>query len=467
MAENFIIQDICNIVKEGNEQVDRLLSNCSTHIKTDQIVIPTNKGERLFSGEIGNYKKKNNYNRFICGDNIHIINALLHGSGCESMKGKIDFIYIDPPFLSKANYNAKISLPLRDKIIKIEKFAYSDTWKDGIISYLKMLYPRLVLMRELLSDRGSIYVHLDWHVVHYVKVLMDEIFGEDMFLNEIIWSYKSGGVSKKYYSRKHDTILLYSKTKNYIFNPQKEKSYNRGLRPYRFKGVDEYEDEIGWHTLVNAKDVWNIDMVGRTSKERVGYDTQKPEKLLERMILSSTNEDSIVADFFAGSGTTGVVAEKYNRSWILSDLGVTSNITTMKRLIEKDAKDFVIQSTISSNNSRLGKLEIKVDKKDEELINISLSGYHIDVSTIPIEEKYKDIVKQVLAENSLALIDFISIDTDYNGEVFISRWHDFRGREKLSITPEVQIKVNKKSKRKVFIKVVDVFGFYSEYKVEV
>ena len=461
MIGDSIMYEFCNIIKRGNEEIEKLLNADTLHIKNDQAIVPSK------NGKVDVFEDRDLENRFIFGDNLYIMNALLHGSGHESMKGKIDLIYIDPPFLSKANYNAKIHLPLKDKIIKIEKFAYSDIWKDGIISYLKMLYPRLVLMRELLSDRGSIYVHLDWHVVHYVKVLMDEIFGEDMFLNEIIWSYKSGGVSKKYYSRKHDTILLYSKTKNYIFNPQKEKSYNRGLKPYRFKGVDEYEDEIGWHTLVNAKDVWNINMVGRTSKERVGYDTQKPEKLLERMILSSTNENSIVADFFAGSGTTGVVAERYNRNWIMTDLGVTSYITTMKRLIEMDARNFAIQSIGSSNISKGGNLEIKVDKKDEDLINILLSGYYIDVSIIPIEEKYIDIVNQVLAENSLDLIDFISIDTDYNGEVFISRWQDFRGREKLSITPQLQFKVKKKSKRTLFIKVVDVFGFYSEYKLEV
>lgn len=472
MTEVSIMHELCNVAKTGDEEVKRLLNTCSTPIQTDQIVIPSKEGEGFFSGNVGDYIKKNRYNRFICGDNIHIMNALLCGKGCESIRGKIDFIYIDPPFLSKANYNAKLSLPLKDKIITIEKFAYSDTWKDGIISYLKMLYSRLVLMRELLSDRGSIYVHLDWHMVHYVKVLMDEIFGEDMFLNEIIWSYKSGGVSKRYYSRKHDTILLYSKTKNYIFNPQKEKSYNRGLKPYRFKGVAEYEDEIGWHTLVNTKDVWNIDMVGRTSKERVGYDTQKPEKLLERMILSSTDEDSIVADFFAGSGTTAVVAEKHNRNWILTDLGITSNITTMKRLIDMDADDFLIQSTKSGSNPTKGNLKInKIEKvgvkNEEEVINISFVGYHIDVASIPIEEKYKGIINQVLDENSLALVDFISIDTDFNGENFISIWQDFRGREKLVITDEVQLKVKKKSKRTVFIKVVDVFGFYSEYKIEV
>ena len=126
------------------------------------------------------------------------------------------------------------------------------------------------MMRDLLSDTGCLWVHLDWHAVHYVKVILDQIFGEKNFINEIIWTYKSGGANKRNFARKHDTLLFYSKTDNYIFNPQTEKSYNRGLRPYRFKGVEEYEDETGWYTIVNMKDVWSIDMVGRTSSERTG-----------------------------------------------------------------------------------------------------------------------------------------------------------------------------------------------------
>ncbi|WP_077368129.1 site-specific DNA-methyltransferase [Anaerosalibacter sp. Marseille-P3206] len=465
MAGNSTMYELLNIVKCGNEEVKELLSTRDVFIKTDQVVIPS-------KGKVGTFREKDYYNRFIYGDNIDVLGALVKGDGCESMRGKIDLIYIDPPFLSKADYKAKVKLPLRDDTVTIEVFAYSDTWKDGNISYLEMLYPRLVLMRELLSERGSIYVHLDWRMVHYVKILMDEIFGEDMFLNEIIWSYKSGGVSKKYFSRKHDTILLYSKTKNYIFNPQKEKSYNRGFKPYRFKGVKEYEDEIGWHTLVNMKDVWNVDMVGRTSKERVGYDTQKPEKLLERMILSSTEEGSIVADFFGGSGTTAVVAEKHNRKWILSDLGTTSHLTIMKRLIDMNACEFLTQKIESAvfpklGSLKIGKLEKLKERNGEEIINIEFKGYDIEVSKIPIVEKYKDIVVEVMKENSLALIDTISIDTDYDGKCFFSRWQDYRKLENLMINDSIQLKVEERDNRTICIRVVDVFGYHSEYILEV
>ena len=156
-------------------------------------------------------------NRLIYGDNILVMQGLLAGdsaSGLESLRGKIDLIYIDPPFDSKADYRTKITLPnvnLNQKPTVIEQFAYADTWKDGTVSYLKMIYPRLALMRELLSEKGSIYVHIDWHVGHYVKILLDDIFGKNNFVNEIIWHYSGWNKKlKNSFSKRHDTILFYS-----------------------------------------------------------------------------------------------------------------------------------------------------------------------------------------------------------------------------------------------------------------
>lgn len=155
------------------------------------------------------------------------INVLCHGDNCGFMKsliekenygGKINMIYIDPPFFSKADYDAVLTLN-KDKV---KHLAYKDSWETGIADYLKMLGVRFMLMKDLLADDGTIWVHLDWHVVHYVKVLLDEIFGEKNFVNEIIWNYKSGGTSKKHFARKHDTILVYSKTGKYYFAPQKK-----------------------------------------------------------------------------------------------------------------------------------------------------------------------------------------------------------------------------------------------------
>ena len=161
----------------------------------------------------------------------------------QNMAGKIKMVYIDPPFFSKANYDATIRIPAGgekgDKELSIKHLAYEDVWERGLNQYLTMLTSRLFFIRELLAENGTLWVHLDWHASHYVRVLLDEIFGADHFVNEIIWTYKSGGSSKRHFARKHDTILVYSKSDNYDFQPLQEKSYNRGLKPYRFKGVEE------------------------------------------------------------------------------------------------------------------------------------------------------------------------------------------------------------------------------------
>lgn len=452
MTKNSIIKELPNIIAKGKKEAHNILKGKEKHkIITEEIILPTKEKEGLIN--------ENLMNLFILGDNLLAMEALLK----KGYKGKIDLIYIDPPFLTKADYKLKIELMDNNEPVSIEYLAYTDIWENGLISYLEMICPRLYLLKELLSDKGSIYVHLDWRVVHYVKILMDDIFGEENFINEIIWSYKSGGASRKRFSRKHDTILLYSKTKNYIFNTQKEKSYNRGLKPYRFKGVKEYKDEIGWYTLVNAKDVWNIDMVGRTSKERVGYATQKPEKLLERIILSSSEEDSIVADFFAGSGTTGIVAEKLNRRWILTDIGKSSALTIRKRFIENKAKGFSVGYLDVNKDKKKNDLTIEnIDRKidgEEEIIIIKFKGYYIDIDNLSLNKKDKEIVSCVLKNNSLTLVDYISIDPDFNGNTPIFSWQRYRENGLDKIYKDIILRVPKKEgKRKMFIKAIDVFG---------
>lgn len=268
----------------------------------------------------------------ICyGDNLDYMIYLIKN---KDMTGKLQLIYVDPPFFSSGKYQASVRLESKllgkSSLMKLE--AYDDNWSKGMSQYLTMLTARLFAMKELLSDTGCIWMHLDWHGVYYVKVIMDQIFGENNFINEIIWTYKSGGSSKKSFAKKHDTLLVYGKTKKYKFNPLTEKSYNRGFKPYRFKGVEEFCDEIGWHTMVNMKDVWSIDMVGRTSAERTGYATQKPEKLMERIIASCTDEGDLCADFFAGSGTLGAVCERMGRNWMMCDEGALSIVGQIHRL---------------------------------------------------------------------------------------------------------------------------------------
>ena len=214
-----LIEKLPKIVAEGKKEVERIMDRLESAnkitLQTNEYVLPVRKEENLFQGKYQEINNQNWFNRVIYGDNLLVMQALLTGdttTGLPSMRGKIDLIYIDPPYDSKADYRTKINLPgvsVEQKSNVLEQFAYSDTWKEGTVSYLKMMYPRLYLMKELLSDKGSIYVHLDWHVGHYVKVLMDEIFGKDNFINEIVWCYTGPSNTKEYFPRKHDTILYF------------------------------------------------------------------------------------------------------------------------------------------------------------------------------------------------------------------------------------------------------------------
>ena len=295
-------------------------------------------------------------NKLIWGDNKLILSSLKAGALRQQIEdaGGLKLIYIDPPFDVGADFSMDVEIggeTFHKEPNLLEQIAYRDTWGRGADSFLSMIYERLILMRDLLAEDGSIYVHCDWRVNALIRIALDEIFGRDRMLNHVIWSYSSGGASPSFFGRKHDDIFVFTKSPSYTFNSTREKSYNRGMKPYRFKGVEEFQDDIGWYTLVYTRDVWKIDMVGRTSGERVAYPTQKPEALLERIIKASSNEGDLVADFFCGSGTTAAVAEKLGRKWIATDLGKFGIHTTRKRLIgvqrelkaaEKDFRAFEV-----------------------------------------------------------------------------------------------------------------------------
>lgn len=298
---------------------------------------------------------KTSTNRLIWGDNLLTMQALL-ASGYE---GKIDLIYIDPPFWTGENYYA--SFKIEDTEITkspsvIERLAYKDIWESGIDSYLDMMYPRLQLMKRLLADHGSLYIHADFHVVHYLKSVLDEIFGRENFQREIIWwpnnvsGYK--GMAHNWI-RDHETILFYSKTDRIVFN-KTYKPYGQdyiqstfvhtdtdGRRyRWRYKRKQYFEESKG----VPIGDVWDIQFLRQNALERNGYPTQKPEALLERIIKTSSNEGHLVADFFCGSGTTISVAEKLNRRWIGCDFSKVAIQITRSRLVQNDAKPFVVEN---------------------------------------------------------------------------------------------------------------------------
>lgn len=195
--------------------------------------------------------------------------------------------------------------------------------------------PRIKEMYRVLKDEGTLALQMDYRISHWLRIICDDIFGYKNCTNVVQWSYSSGGSSKKRLSQKNDEIIIYAKNiKKQIFNPMKQKSYNRDFKPYRFKGVEEYKDEYGlWYTMVNMKCIWeDIPMVGRTSGERVDYATQKPIKLLDRIIQLYTNEGDTVADFFMGSGATIVSAKNLNRQFIGCDINPKAIEITKKRL---------------------------------------------------------------------------------------------------------------------------------------
>lgn len=653
-----LIEMLPDVVAHGKKEVEKILQRAQSDnkllLQTNEYVLPSPKDGGLFAGNIRKCCPPDNtsaeycetegwFNRLIHGDNLFAMQALLTGdpaTGLPSMRGKIDLIYIDPPFDSKADYRTKITLPNGDveqKPTVLEQFAYSDTWSDGTISYLKMLYPRLALMKELLSDQGSIYVHCDWHAGHYLKVIMDDIFGKNNFQNEIVWGYKSPAVGTDHYKRKHDILLFYSKANKHIFNPQGTPLAKSTLdvwgRHFDDNGVITYgymkencpgaykrlamrgnaSDDTIFLDVFNGSpcDDWWCDIPFlNKGKERVDYATQKPEALLERIIKASSNENSIVADFFGGSGTTAAVAEKLGRRWITSDLGKPSTMIMRKRMIDiPDCKPFLYHSIgdysreaflsdkqykrvsdlarvvmrlygalpfdsedapvnvghirdestlvvvdspnkvtnantikramelrdsfmggwkkviilgwnfsfdigdklsvmnksecevlvippdlldllrkkdykdmVDSNKIRFNSLQYLTIKKPtvsaaneggKETLNIELDNYVLlSPDNLPLDNKSKAVVQQIMAESPLDLIEYWSIDPDYDGQTFRSVWQDYRENtnnddDPLRVIHDAHIVVPKVDhKRKICVKAVDVFGFESIAVVE-
>lgn len=271
-------------------------------------------------------------NKIFWGDNLQVMSHLL-----KDYRGKIDLIYIDPPFDSKADYKKRIKLrgqSVESDQSTFEEKQYGDIWTND--EYLQFMYERLILCRDLLSDTGSIYLHSDWHKSHHLRMIMDEVFGVNHFLNEVVWQYYMGGKGKKEFAKKHDNILVYVKNKStYKFNKFNIKRY------YDFKPslIDESanaqsgKDEIGYWGMVACPDVWQIKGVFNMGSEYCNYPTQKPEALIERILTASTDKDDIVFDCFMGSGTTQAVAMKLGRRFIGADINLGAIQTTTKRLL--------------------------------------------------------------------------------------------------------------------------------------
>lgn len=277
-------------------------------------------------------------NKIFWGDNLQVMSHLL-----KEYRGKIDLIYIDPPFDSKADYKRKIEVKNVGKTTSdsssFEEKQYGDIWTND--EYLQFMYERFTIMRDLLSETGCIYVHCDWHKVHHLRLIMDEVFGQDNFRNEIIWWYLWGGRGKAQWNSKHDNLLFYSKSGKWTFNYMDvlddhtlmtEGSKNRLNYAGAMVTTKSESSEIP-EDKVLPSDTWYIATINAMAKEKANYPTQKPEKLLEKIIMASSNPGDLVFDCFMGSGTTQAVAMKLGRRFIGADINLGAVQTTTKRLL--------------------------------------------------------------------------------------------------------------------------------------
>jgi len=467
--------------------------------EVERIILPFQVVETVNEPRVGELKEQELFvkqmpkgwpegwkNKLIWGDNKYIMSSLL-----PEFAGKINLIYIDPPFATGADFSINIKvgdLEWTKEPSIIEEKAYRDTWGKGLDSYLQMMYERLVLMRELLTENGSIYVHLDAHVGHYVKIIMDEIFGKNNFRNEIVWCYEKPRPAEKKFKKNHDTILFYSKNSmDWIFNvqyvPRKgEEELTKRIPKIRPDGTTwepKYEGKI-------SPDWW-VDIpsfaTAMTAKERTGFETQKPEKLLERVIKASSNEDDLVADFFCGSGTTGAVAEKLGRRWIMADLSKFAIHTARKRLLDiQNCKPFEILNLGNYQKAKfIENNHPPVEKYIKFILQLyraePLEGYkfihgkkgkslvHIgSVDSIVTEKEIRDVLSEAQSIGA-KFLDVLGWDFEMGLDELVNRiGEEYEVKVRLVQIPKEALEV--KSPAKEEVKFFDLNYLNVDYKIE-
>lgn len=269
------------------------------------------------------------------GDNLQVMSHLL-----KEYRGKIDLIYIDPPFASDADYKRKIKVKNQAVVtdsLSFEEKQYGDIWNND--EYLQFMYERLLIMRELLSINGTIFVHCDWRVCSYMRLLMDEVFGKENFLNEIIWNYSGGRIGHNFFGRKHDNIYWYAKkygNQTFNYDAVRQEYAASTLARNRYRNNGSSERVLDYKPNEEGKfpeDVWTISIINPFAKERLDYPTQKPERLIEDIIKAASNPGDLVFDCFMGSGTTQAVAMKLGRRFVGADINLGAVQTTTKRLL--------------------------------------------------------------------------------------------------------------------------------------
>ncbi len=394
--------DVCNIVLPFQviEQVDEPRAEKPEDTEA-QLSLFDERGRQL----------KGWTNKLIWGDNKLILSSLKNGPLREEIEaqGGLKLIYIDPPFDVGADFSMDIAVGDDDTFTKkpniLEEIAYRDTWGKGADSFIAMIYERLVLMRDLLAEDGSIYVHCDWRVNSLVRLCLDEVFGTNCNAGELIWRYSWGLRTKKCWNRKHDTILMYSKGDTIVFNADdvledREISESTANR-LQYKGalISDGNKGRGKEQKALPSDVWYVATINGMASERLNYPTQKPEELISKIILASSNEGDLIADFFCGSGTTAAVAEKLDRKWIVSDLGKFAVHTTRKRMIgvqrglKDDGKDFRAFEILNlgkyerqhyigvNSNLREEQQRKQIEEKEAAFLDLILRAYRAEKTT--------------------------------------------------------------------------------------
>lgn len=316
-------------------------------------------------------------NRLIWGDKKYVLPSLL-----PEFAGKVNLIYIDPPFDTGADFSFSTTIPDSEEGITkqpsvIEQKAYRDIWGSGLDSYLKWFYETVVLLNELLAENGSIFVHLDWHVGHYAKAVLDEVFGQESFKNEIIWWYYNklqGNVN--HFAKNHDVIFYYTKSKASSFQriqEQRDKPMRQQKRVWdsatgTLKQGRDADGNLEYYTVTErlVDDVWRLPYIMPADQtQNLRYPTQKPEAVVDRVITAASSEGDLVLDCFVGSGTTAAVAEKLNRRWIACDLGRFAIHTTRKRLLSNPGvKPFVVQNLGKYERQAWQSAEFRAEGRD-------------------------------------------------------------------------------------------------------
>lgn len=369
-------------------------------LTTDSIIHPNGFG----------YPNASPASRLILGDNLSVMAALL-----PEYEGRINLIYADPPFFTNRNFNARIGRgedsrkPEKWKLVE----GYQDDW-NNLDEYLDFLYQRLALMYRLLAPNGTLYLHLDWHADAYARLILDELFGAGNMLNEIIWTYHGPSPIRSAFNRKHDTILSFFKGKGYTFNADAVRE------PYNQNTVNTFKSspKAGFGKVPDLErgkvpeDWWYFPVVARLHSERTGYPTQKPNALLERIILASSNPGDLVADFFCGSGTTPYIAAKHGRHFVAGDENIRAVHTTRNRLIDTRCA-----------------------------FSIEHDGSHgFPISNASKTTKVK-VTQEAVSLSTNLDIDYWEIDPNWDGEMFRSAAQAKRPARSGDIPLELKIKV--------------------------